>query len=54
MPPLKVQEPGESEVTALVVSRGNRLANSIGVIRVPEWKDGFDNARHERTLEGVG
>ena len=25
-----------------------------GVIRVPESKDGFDNAKHERTLEGVG
>jgi hypothetical protein len=25
-----------------------------GVIPVPEWKDGFDQARHERTLEAVG
>src|SRR5262245_32411775 len=25
-----------------------------GVIHVPEWKDGFDQARHERTLEAVG
>ena len=25
-----------------------------GVIRAPEWKNGFDNARRERTLEGIG
>src|SRR5439155_5182719 len=29
MPSLQAQEPGESEVIAIVVSRGNRLTNSI-------------------------
>ena len=27
--------------------------SKTGVIRVPEWKDGFDNARDERTLAAV-
>jgi hypothetical protein len=25
-----------------------------GGFRAPEWRDGFDNARHERRLLGVG
>jgi hypothetical protein len=27
--------------------------NQTGVNRAPEWKDGFDNARHKRTLPAV-
>src|SRR5262249_1101663 len=27
--------------------------NQTGVIHIPEWKDGFDQARHERRLEAV-
>jgi hypothetical protein len=31
------------------------LTNSIrAFFRAPEWKDSFDNARHERRLLGVG
>src|SRR4029434_6066983 len=35
-------------------SRGLQPIEITGVNRAPEWKDGFDNARQERTLEAVG
>ena len=39
-------------VVLIAVPLSHRVPKT-GVVRVPEWKDGFDNARYERRLEGV-
>jgi len=44
----------ESNAVTAAVSRGKRMTNSIrAFFRAPEWKDSFDNTRHERPLAAV-
>ena len=40
------------QVLALGLARSS-CVQQTGVIRAPEWKDGFDNATHARMLEAV-
>ena len=50
---------GTQELERVVRHRGRRFLDTYGAVRLtgvnltPEWKDGFDYARHERTLFAV-
>src|SRR6266849_9025265 len=51
------EEPSGHRFVAWVVRHLNGIydrpipaVDLTGVFRVPEWKDGFDNARHERSV----
>jgi hypothetical protein len=39
-----------SSADSILMSYVNQTGDNLA----PEWKDGFDNAREERTLEAVG
>jgi hypothetical protein len=42
------------DTQAWTCSGGFQPVQQTGDLCAPEWKDSFDNARHERTLEAVG